>query len=319
MLRGYWLSIIKAAGLSLLLFAVYALFSTLSWHSTSLENEAAQRAKIHGQNAENRIERVCYSPLAKPDCVDEARQAQRENEREEQDLAAQKVTAWWTKVMGLAALIGMALSAVGVWLVKTTFDETRRNNEISKYAFHPNLDIIISEDYPRENSITPISNKYNLSIRVKNNGSATINIVSVSIQAGFPQEHEIIPLDETKVVEMSIIPGGDRPVSFNTSAINPQKSLVNAERDEKAIGIVTIEFDAPLWGRQIVEYGLEGKLRPFIDKVYPDPQGPSVDLHYVRYFLSPALIEKTKLQIPANKQQTRQDQLNHSGHLSGFL
>jgi hypothetical protein len=132
MLRSYWLSIIKVAGLSLLLFAGYTLFSTLSWHSTSLENEAAQRTKIHGQNAENRIERVCYSPLAKPDCVDEARQAQRENEREEQDLAAQKVTAWWTKVMGLAALIGMALSAVGVWLVKTTFDEAREANEIAR-------------------------------------------------------------------------------------------------------------------------------------------------------------------------------------------
>lgn len=77
----------------MLLFVGYALFSVLSWHSTSLENEAAQPAKIHGQNAENRIERVCSSPLATPDCIEEARQAQRENEREEQDLAAQKVTA----------------------------------------------------------------------------------------------------------------------------------------------------------------------------------------------------------------------------------
>lgn len=132
MLRGGWRSIIKVAGLSLLLFAGYALFSALSWHSTSLENEAAQRTNIHAQNAENRIERVCLSPIAEPDCVEDARQAQRENEREEQDLAAQKVTAWWTKVMGMAALIGMALSAVGVWLVKTTFDETRKANFLSK-------------------------------------------------------------------------------------------------------------------------------------------------------------------------------------------
>ena len=36
--------------------------------------------------------------------------------------------------MGIAALIGMALSAIGVWLVKTTFDETRTANEIALFG-----------------------------------------------------------------------------------------------------------------------------------------------------------------------------------------
>lgn len=33
--------------------------------------------------------------------------------------------------MGIAALIGMALSAVGIFLVYTTFNETRKANEIA--------------------------------------------------------------------------------------------------------------------------------------------------------------------------------------------
>ncbi|MBK7285185.1 MAG: hypothetical protein IPI83_13320 [Sphingomonadales bacterium] len=131
MSRSGWGKFAKIAGLTLLICVGYGLYATLSWHSTALENEATQRTEIHRQNAEDRIKWVCGSSITSPDCIAEARQSQRENEREEQDLAAQKVTAWWTKIMGVAALIGMGLSAVGVWLVKTTFDETRRSNEIA--------------------------------------------------------------------------------------------------------------------------------------------------------------------------------------------
>jgi hypothetical protein len=131
--RGGWGSVIKVAGL-IALVALTGLF-LFAWtvpYTRSIEQEATQRSEIYRQNAEDRIKRVCSSAFAKPDCVGETRQAQRENERQEQDLAAQKVTAWWTRVMGVAALIGMALSAVGVWLVKTTFDETRRANTLAK-------------------------------------------------------------------------------------------------------------------------------------------------------------------------------------------
>lgn len=134
MLRSGWSKFAKIAGLTLLICVGYGLYATLSWHSTALENEAAQRSEIHRENAEDRIKWVCGSSITNPDCITEARQTQRENEREEQDLAAQKVTAWWTKIMGVAALIGMGLSAIGVWLVKTTFDETRKANDISQNA-----------------------------------------------------------------------------------------------------------------------------------------------------------------------------------------
>jgi hypothetical protein len=62
-------------------------------------------------------------------CVAEANNEYRENERKEQDLIAQQTTAVWTFLMGCAAIIGMSLSALGVYLVWTTFRETRKANE----------------------------------------------------------------------------------------------------------------------------------------------------------------------------------------------
>jgi hypothetical protein len=125
------------------LAVAYGTYANLAAQSDALEQEAANRSSEYRQNAKNRIERVCATALSKPDCVAEAYQSAREQERMEQDLAAQKVTAWWTKVMGLAALIGMALSAIGVWLVKTTFDETRKANEITKTQQRARIDIEI--------------------------------------------------------------------------------------------------------------------------------------------------------------------------------
>jgi hypothetical protein len=66
-----------------------------------------------------------------PDCITKANNEYRENERKEQDLIAQQTTAVWTFLMGCAAIIGMMLSALGVYLVWTTFEETRKSNDIS--------------------------------------------------------------------------------------------------------------------------------------------------------------------------------------------
>lgn len=129
--RGYWSVIAQVAGLVLILALTAIVYATLFPPSTALQNEAINRAKVYRENAENRIEWFCSSAIAEPDCVEKTRQAQRENERDEYDLAAQRIMAWWTKVMGVAALIGMGISAVGVWLIKTTFDETRKANKIA--------------------------------------------------------------------------------------------------------------------------------------------------------------------------------------------
>jgi hypothetical protein len=65
-------------------------------------------------------------------CLNAASDAYREYRYNQRDLVAQKTSALWAFIMGAAAVIGMALSAVGVWLVKTTFDETRKANDIAR-------------------------------------------------------------------------------------------------------------------------------------------------------------------------------------------
>ena len=67
-------------------------------------------------------------------CVDEAFEAKREYEANQYDLEAQRKSALWAYIMGATAVVGMALSAVGVWLVKTTFEETRAGNVIARDA-----------------------------------------------------------------------------------------------------------------------------------------------------------------------------------------
>jgi hypothetical protein len=160
--RGNWVNIAKVAGLATL--AVLAIFGLrqLQVHSDELEQYAAYRSDIHRQNAEYHIERVCPTAPSKIDCINQTRQAKRENQREEQDLAAQKITAWWTQVMGIAAMIGMALSAVGVYLVWTTFAETRRGNAIARNVQRPwmkaSAEIV---------KFQPFSDRFEFSIAVK--------------------------------------------------------------------------------------------------------------------------------------------------------
>jgi hypothetical protein len=69
---------------------------------------------------------------AKLECMHRARQAAHENERDEYDLYAQRTSALWASIMAVAALAGIGLSGIGIYLVWTTFDETRRSNEIAE-------------------------------------------------------------------------------------------------------------------------------------------------------------------------------------------
>jgi hypothetical protein len=135
MFRGDWGKFAKIAGLATLILmgALFTYAATIPY-GQSLKQEAANKAYIERQNAEYTIKWVCSSSLAEKDCVAKARQTENENNRNAEDLSAQKLSAWWSQVMAVAALIGMGLSAVGVWLVKTTFDEARKANQISQDA-----------------------------------------------------------------------------------------------------------------------------------------------------------------------------------------
>ena len=133
--NGIYRSIFVAlGGLAIVASALFLLIRDLSTVDSAYSHSAANAAVEYERDAQAYIKERCFTPagLREPDCSAKAHEAAREGQRKEQDLAAQNITAWWTKVMGIAALIGMALSAVGVWLIKTTFDETREANNIAR-------------------------------------------------------------------------------------------------------------------------------------------------------------------------------------------
>ena len=147
MLRSYRGIVATLVGLAWI-FSFYFIVDDLGSVSRQAEANASDRAEEYRQDAERYVERRCLR-LAVPaaeDCAREAYQAARENQRIEQDLAAQRMMAWWTQIMGVAALMAMAISTVGVWLVWTTFRETKRTadaafnaNDIARHGMKEQL------------------------------------------------------------------------------------------------------------------------------------------------------------------------------------
>lgn len=101
------------------------------------EQEARYESADYGKHIADQIRKACVNPAApeEANCLKkglaEYRLKSHDNQREYDDLAAQRTSALWTSIMGVAALIGMGLSAIGVALVYTTFNETRRTNRIA--------------------------------------------------------------------------------------------------------------------------------------------------------------------------------------------
>ena len=136
MLRGSR-SIIIALGLAFCIFfasgGAYWLFSSASSLQARYEQAAKNRSHNYAQRRDIIIKDRC-SPLAGTDkakCINEEREAAREGDRKEYGLEAQRITAAWTAHMGIAAIIGMVASLIGVGLVWTTFHETRIANIIA--------------------------------------------------------------------------------------------------------------------------------------------------------------------------------------------
>jgi len=107
---------------------VLGLFQSAEYERQA-DNKRAEYAKCTGE----KVAQTCIGipPIERLRCVNDAFEAKRDYETNQYDLEAQRKSALWAYIMGAAAVIGMALSAVGVWLVKTTFDETRTANNIA--------------------------------------------------------------------------------------------------------------------------------------------------------------------------------------------
>ena len=132
-------SVVAKTGLTLaataaaLSFGLWVIGSGLS-RDAEYQRQADQRSGEYAAYTQQQIRQDCF-PLVginQANCIAKKRHEYREDRRDERDLVAQRKSANWAYIMGAAAVLGMVLSAVGVYLVWTTFAETRRANEIAR-------------------------------------------------------------------------------------------------------------------------------------------------------------------------------------------
>ena len=97
--------------------------------STNYERESAAKANNYARYTSDKVAESCVGipPLERVKCLQEAEDAKAEYEYNQADLVAQRQSALWAYIMAAAAVIGMGLSVIGVWLVWTTFRETKRS------------------------------------------------------------------------------------------------------------------------------------------------------------------------------------------------
>lgn len=123
-------------GLKLAFGAVLFCALLVTWglgQASKYSGEARYHSEQYAKYTREKVGQGCVGPMVpdKADCVEQAAKEAREYERNEQDLVAQRQSALWGFIMAVAAVIGMGLSAVGVFLVWTTFNETRKANDIA--------------------------------------------------------------------------------------------------------------------------------------------------------------------------------------------
>jgi hypothetical protein len=116
---------------------VAAIVGCLVWPfsiEAQYQREADEQTKQYAAHTRTPKYNACLllAPVDQPDCIAKTTNEARQDQRSEQDLVAQKVSALWAFVMGAAAVIGAVLSAVGVFLVWTTFGATKAGNEINR-------------------------------------------------------------------------------------------------------------------------------------------------------------------------------------------
>jgi hypothetical protein len=118
-------------------FGFAVMVTIYGWSQKSqYELEATRAHQEYLSNSYYPQRDACFAVPAihQKDCLAKHRADSRENERREQDLVAQKVTALWTVLMGCAAIFGMILSFIGVFLVWSTFRAAREANKFAKVS-----------------------------------------------------------------------------------------------------------------------------------------------------------------------------------------
>ena len=108
-----------------LLVAVVVLVSRFQLEQ---ERRAHDAATEYARYAQAEIEDTCRrkSEPERSDCARDAIASARQAQTQAHDLYAQQTVALWTTVMSVAAIIGVLLSTIGIYLIYATFQQTVR-------------------------------------------------------------------------------------------------------------------------------------------------------------------------------------------------
>lgn len=128
--RGIIVIVGSLVAAAFLATSIYALSSV----DRSYKRTASGASRAYAERAAYEIQHTCRIPARRDGvaCLNAATAAVRDNQRLEEGLVAQQISAWWTKITAIAALIAITLSALGAYLVWTTFRETRNANTIAR-------------------------------------------------------------------------------------------------------------------------------------------------------------------------------------------
>lgn len=188
-----WSGISKAiAGLTALVAVVVGAALWIEADSAERHYQiiAEQRAANYANaTEEERLLKCAILGLSSEDCQTQARETARPEQRDEYDLEAQRIMAAWTRAMGKASLIGVAVVLIGLGLIFVTFRETRRAASAAVSSAHADRAWICHHSFEKGTLSGvfvdghPIRNGYVFSAIFKNMGRSPA--IDVSLRRDF--------------------------------------------------------------------------------------------------------------------------------------
>ena len=149
-------------------------------------SEGSQAATEHNEGAGDELRRaapVATTGLEASLANDSAdNQAAEERHYAAEDLEAQQQMAFWTRVMGFSGLVALLLSVIGVWLIKRTFDETRRaaeaaNATVRSFKDAERGDLSVEVRYGQANSSSDI---VQYALAASNSGRSRVKVTGIA-------------------------------------------------------------------------------------------------------------------------------------------
>jgi hypothetical protein len=188
---GDWYQRLTYRLVAITLFLLAVLTVAVSWNyglnqERLYEQEAIQAHADYTKyscqqiNQAEEILSTTEQPLREPCTPNENAQQENDNRRNYADLVAQRSSALWAKIMGIAALIGMGLSAVGVALVWITFKETQKTNEITATVSRPILRAYVQMMSDPQTENEPLNLTWRVIVDTNNIGPTTARFVKVT-------------------------------------------------------------------------------------------------------------------------------------------